>query len=276
MHPILIELGPITIRYYGLMYVIAIAIGFVLFRHEVRRKHLSLTTEGMLDVLLWTVPLAIIGARIYYVAFQWDYYGKHLLDIFKIWEGGLAIHGGILGGALAIWLFARVKRVRFWALTDALVPSLILGQAIGRIGNLMNGDAYGVATTLPWGIRFPADSPAGMAYPGMATHPSMIYEMILNLMIFSYLWGIRKRGYKDGFSTAMYFILYAIARSIVSFTRGDSLWLGPIRAAHVISAAFVIVFGLFIWRRRLYERPTAAASTGGTPRPGRRDAPRDH
>jgi phosphatidylglycerol:prolipoprotein diacylglycerol transferase len=258
VHPVLVELGPITIRYYGLMYVIAFLIGFLLVAREVRRKRLALSTDDLLDLLLWTIPSAIIGARLYYVAFRWDVYARHPIDILKIWEGGLAIHGGVLAGALAVWLFARWKRISCWRLTDALAPSLILGQAIGRIGNLMNGDAYGTATTLPWGIRFPADSPAGMAYPGLATHPSMIYEMVLNLMIFSYLWGIRKRGYKDGFSTAMYFILYAVARSIVSFTRGDSLWLGPIRAAHVVSAVFIVGFGLLIWRRRLYERVRAA------------------
>jgi prolipoprotein diacylglyceryl transferase len=162
--------------------------------------------------------------------------------------------------------------VGFWVLTDAFVPSLILGQAIGRIGNLTNGDAFGLPTTLPWGIRFPAGSPAGMTFPGLATHPSMIYEMILNLGIFAFLWGIRKKGFRDGFSTAMYFILYALARSVVSFTRADSLWLGKVReievtlsngvryvtdvgafrAAHAISIAFVILFGALIWKRRLF------------------------
>ena len=260
MHPVLVEIGPITIRYYGLMYVIAFVVGFVLLTKEVRRKGLSLSKEDLLDLLLWTIPAAILGARLYYVAFRWNVYAQHPIDIVKIWEGGLAIHGGVLAGALAVWLFARRKRVRFLALADALAPSLILGQAIGRIGNLMNGDAYGLPTTLPWGIRFPADSPAGMAYPGLATHPSMIYEMILNLMVFATLWGMRKRGYRDGFSTAVYFILYAIGRSIVSITRGDSLWLGSIpglgmvRAAHAISLVFVIGFGILIWRRRLYER----------------------
>jgi len=255
MHPTLVEIGPVTIRYYGLMYVIAIAVGFFLLVKEVRRRQLPLSAEDLLDLLLWIVPIAILGARIYYVAFHWDYYGAHPLDVVKIWEGGLAIHGGVLAGVLAVYLFARVKKAPFWALTDALVPSLILGQAIGRIGNLMNGDAFGTPTTLPWGIRFPPDSPAGMAYPGVATHPSMIYEMLLNLGIFAFLWwGVRKRNYKDGFATAMYFILYAIARSIVSLTRGDSLWLGPIRAAHAISFLFVLGFGIFIWRRRLYRR----------------------
>jgi len=269
MHPVLIEVGPLTIRYYGLMYVIAISIGFYLLVRETRRKALSLSTEDLLDLLLITIPAAIVGARLYYVVFQWAHYSAHPIDIVKIWEGGLAIHGGVLAGALAVYGFARWKRVRFWALTDALAPSLILGQAIGRIGNLMNGDAYGTPTTLPWGIRFPADSPVGIAYPGQATHPSMIYEMILNALIFAVLWRIRGRRHRDGYVTALYFILYAVARSIVSFTRGDSLWLGPIRAAHAIGALFIIGFGLFIWRRRLYRRD-ATPGIGPRGRPSER------
>ena len=273
MHPILLQLGPITIRYYGLMYVIAITLGLFILSREVKRKKLMcgttrnlVSTDDLLDLLLWMVPAAIIGARIYYVAFQWGYYGSHPVDIVKIWQGGLAIHGGVIGGTLAVFLFARRKQIRFWALTDAISLSLILGQAIGRIGNLMNGDAYGIPTTLPWGIHFPANSPAGMAYPGQATHPSMIYEMVLNLLIFSLLWRLRKRGYKDGFLTSMYFILYSIDRSIISFTRGDSLWLGSIRAAHVISAILVASFLIFVLSRRLYER-----TTPGIPPPDRSD-----
>jgi len=257
MHPILFQIGSVTIRYYGLMYVIAITVGFLLLAKEARRKGLSLSTESLLDLLLWTVPIAIVGARLYYVVFQWDYYGSHLIDIVKIWEGGLAIHGGVLAGVAVIFFYARAKKTPFWRLTDTLVPSLVLGQAIGRIGNLMNGDAFGTPTALPWGIRFPAASPAGMAYPGQATHPSMIYEMLLNFAIFAFLWWwVRKRDFKDGFATAMYFILYAVARSLVSFTRGDSLWLGPIRAAHVISVLFIAGFGLLIWKRRLFRRET--------------------
>ena len=271
MHPILLQIGPITIRYYGLMYVIAISLGFFLLSREVRRKRLELTTDNLLDLLLWTVPLAIIGARLYYVVFHWDYYGARPMDIFKLWQGGLAIHGGVLVGILVVYLFSRSRKVSFWDLTDAFVPSLILGQAIGRIGNLTNGDAFGLPTTLPWGIRFPANSPAGMTFPGQVTHPSMIYEMLLNLSIFAFLWSIRRRGYRAGFSTALYFILYAIARSIVSFTRADSLWwgkqrvvevttgaytylqsVGTLRAAHAISIVFVLVFGALIWKQKLY------------------------
>jgi len=254
MHPILFQVGPITVRYYGLMYIIAIAVGFYLLWREVKRKQIPLSTESLLDLLLLTVPIAIIVARLYYVVFRLDYYGRFPLDIFKLWEGGLAIHGGVLGGIVAVLIFARWKKVKFWALTDALAPSLILGQAIGRIGNLMNGDAFGTPTTLPWGIRFPAGTPAYDVYGPVATHPSMIYEMILNLGIFAYLWVIRKKGYKDGFTASMYFILYAVARSIVSLTRGDDLYVGPIRAPHLVSALCVIGFGIFIWKAKLYEK----------------------
>ena len=277
MHPILVQLGPVTIRYYGLMYVIAITLGLFILSREVKRKKMMcgasgklVSTDDLLDLLLWMVPAAIIGARIYYVAFQWGYYGSHPADIVKIWQGGLAIHGGVIGGTLAVFLFTRRKQIRFWSLTDSISLSLILGQAIGRIGNLMNGDAYGIPTTLPWGIHFPASSPAGMAYPGQATHPSMIYEMILNLLIFALLWRLRKRGYKDGFLTSLYFILYSIDRSIVSFTRGDSLWLGSIRAAHVISAILVASFLILILSRHLYKRTTPE-----TPPPDRSDAQED-
>jgi phosphatidylglycerol---prolipoprotein diacylglyceryl transferase len=279
MHPVFLQVGPLTIRYYGLMYVLAIAVGFALLKREVIRKRLGLSTDDLLDLLLWTVPAAIVGARLYYVLFRWDHYGANLIDILKLWEGGLAIHGGVLAGIVSVFLFSRRKGVRFWRLTDAIAPSLILGQAIGRIGNFTNGDAFGLPTNAPWGLQFPLESPAGAAFPGMATHPSMLYEMMLNLGIFAVLWSVRRKGFRDGFSTALYFVLYAVARSIVSFTRADSLWLGRLRvvertladgsvyettvgafrAAHAISLAFILAFGVMIWRSRLYARANVSA-----------------
>jgi phosphatidylglycerol:prolipoprotein diacylglycerol transferase len=127
----------------------------------------------------------------------------------------------------------------------------------------MNGDAYGTPTTLPWGIRFPAGTPAGDHYPGLATHPTMIYESLLNFAVFALLWGIRKRGYRDGYLTALYFILYSVARSIVSLVRADDLYLGLIRAPHAISVLFLLGFGAFILRRRLYERVTPGSVPPG-------------
>jgi len=270
MHPVLVKLGPVTIHYYGLMYVIAISIGLVLVAREVRRKGLGLSTEDLFDLLLLTIPVAILCARLYYVAFLWKHYGRNLLDILKIWQGGLAIHGGVIGGALAVYLFSRWKRQRFLALTDAICPSLILGQAIGRIGNLMNGDAHGLPTTLPWGLRFPAGTPAGEQFPNAPTHPTMIYEMILNALIFVLLWRLRKRGYKEGFLTALYAILYSIGRGVVSFVRADSLMLGSLRAAHLLSAIVIVCGAAWILWGRLYRR-----TMPGTAPPGRSAVPQD-
>lgn len=253
MHPVLVRIGPVEIRYYGLMYLIAFVVGFFLVRAEVRRRGLSLSTEDILDVFLVTIPLGLLGARLYYVLFRLDFFARNPLEIPAIWHGGLAIHGGLLGGALGLWIGARWKRVPVWTLADCTVPALILGQALGRIGNLMNGDAYGLPTALPWGIVFPPDSPAGQAFPGMPLHPTMIYEMIGNLLLFGLLWKLRKRPAKPGFLTAVYFMGYSVVRGLVSIVRGDSLWLGPIRAAHVASALLFLGFGLWLLRARLWE-----------------------
>ena len=253
MHPVFVRIGPLEIRYYGLMYVIAFVVGFFLIRVEVRRKGLPLTSEDVLDLFLVVVPLGLLFARAYYVAFQWDWYRAHPWEILKIWHGGLAIHGGLLGGILALWLFARWKRVRMWALADAVVPALILGQALGRIGNFLNGDAYGVPTTLPWGIVFPVTSPAGAAYPGQPLHPAMLYEMVGNLILFGVLWSLRRRPAKDGFLSCLYFMGYSVVRGLVSCVRGDSLWLGPIRAAHVASGLLFFGFGAWLLYAKLWQ-----------------------
>jgi phosphatidylglycerol:prolipoprotein diacylglycerol transferase len=245
MHPVLVRIGPLEIRYYGLMYVIAFVVAFFLIRAEVKRKGMPLAGEDILDLALVLIPLGLLFARAYYVAFQWSYYRAHPAEIVKLWHGGLAIHGGLIGGVVGLWIYCRWKRVPFLKLTDAVVPAVILGQALGRIGNLMNGDAYGVPTRLPWGIVFPPSSPAGLAYPGQPLHPTMIYELLGNLIVFGILWRERRRPAKDGYLTALYFLGYSLVRGLVSCVRGDSLWLGPIRAAHVASA--VLFVGAAIW-----------------------------
>jgi len=261
MHPVLVRIGPLEIRYYGLMYVIAFVLAYFLIRAEARRKGLPLKGEDLLDLFLLAIPLGLLFARAYYVAFQWDWYRDKPWEVVKLWHGGLAIHGGLLGGALALWIFSRWKRVHLWPLADSVVPALILGQALGRIGNFLNGDAYGLPTSLPWGITFPPTSPAGLAYPGQPLHPAMLYECLGNLILFGVLWGLRRRPAKPGFLTALYFMGYSLVRGLTSIVRGDSLWLGPIRAAHVASAraahvaSALLFFGFGAWLlfARLWE-----------------------
>jgi phosphatidylglycerol:prolipoprotein diacylglycerol transferase len=283
MNPILIEIPmpfgwpSLQIRYYGLMYVIAILVGIYLTRRECARKGLPLTLDDILDFVLITVPVAIIGARLYYVAFQWSNFyvpgdlGKTLLNIIAIWEGGLAIHGGILAGLLMLWVYSRWKRVSLWQFADAVAPSMILGQALGRFGNFMNGDAYGVPLVPEWppwldwvGVVYKEGTPGFQQFGHIPTHPTMLYEMFGDLIIFGVLMWLRKKDFQDGFLASLYMVLYSFLRFWMEFLRADALWLIPdvLRAAQVISVILFLVFGAFILVKKLYVRKAIAAPSG--------------
>lgn len=257
MHPVLFKIGPVEIRYYGLMYVIGIVVGIILMRREVVRKNLNLSKDDIISYAFWVVIGGLLGGRIYYVIFQWNqYYAGNPLEVFAIWHGGLAIHGGIIGGALFTWLYSRVKKVNFLDLLDITAPALALGQVFGRFGNFMNGDAHGLPTNLPWGIVFPPGSVAGDEFPGQPLHPVMLYELALNLASFFILWRLRKTDHKRGFIFALYILNYGILRFFVSFLRADSLMLGNIRGALVISAVFIAGSLSLILVFRLWKKET--------------------
>jgi len=254
MHPVLIDFGPVAIRFYGLMYVVAILVGSVLIRKEVERKNIPLVPDDVMNCIVWTVVGGIIGARAYYVLFNWGYYGANPSEIPAIWHGGLAIHGGLLGGITAAWFYLRRKSVPFWRMADAVAPALILGQAFGRFGNFMNGDAHGRPTDMPWGIVFPPESIAGSEFPNTPLHPTMLYEMLINLGIFSFLWFyLRKRGHKDGFIFASYLTLYSIGRFIVEHFRADSLMMDSLKAAQAVSLTIAALGIIMIFAKKLWK-----------------------
>ena len=179
-------------------------------------------------------------------------------EIPAIWHGGLAIHGGLTGGALVAYFYLKKKGVRFWRMADVVAPAAILGQTFGRFGNFMNGDAHGMPTTMPWGIVFPKDSIAGSQFPNTPLHPTMLYELVFNFSIFCFLWlYLRKREHKDGYIFAMYIALYSIGRFIVEHFRADSLMLGPLRMAQVVSLVIAVGVGALIVSKRLWEAPPA-------------------
>ena len=263
MHPLLFKFGPIEIRFYGLMYVVAIVVGTCLIRREVRRRSVSLTDDEVINFIMWTVFGGVAAARAYYVVFNPGYYLSNPLEIPAIWHGGLAIHGGLIGGILAAWLYLRRKDVPFWRMADAVAPAVILGQAFGRFGNFMNGDAHGRPTSMPWGIVFPGESIAGTEFPGTPLHPTMLYELFINLSVFLFLWFyLRKREHKDGFIFASYIVMYSAGRFVVEHFRADSLMLGPIRAAQAVSLSIIAVtVGVMAWKR-LWEASTAGEKSG--------------
>ncbi|MFQ5737265.1 MAG: prolipoprotein diacylglyceryl transferase [Thermodesulfobacteriota bacterium] len=254
MHPILFRYGPITIRYYGLMYVIAIVVGSFLIKSEVRRKRISLSDDEVMNFIVWAVVAGVIGARLYYIAFNLPYYISNPAEIPAVWHGGLAIHGGLTGGALASYIYLKRKGVSFWRMADAVAPAAILGQTFGRFGNFMNGDAHGSPTDLPWGMVFPPQSIAGSQFPGIPLHPTMLYELVLNFMIFCFLWFfLRKKGHRNGYIFAMYIMLYSAGRFFVEHFRADSLMFGPIRVAQAVSIAIVVAAAVVIFSKKLWK-----------------------
>jgi len=257
MHPVFLQLGPIQIRYYGLMYVVAFVVGYFLVRALARRRGILRGAEDVLDLLLVTIPFGIVFGRLYYVFFHWDWYRAAPWEIFMVWLGGLAIHGGLIGGALGLLIVARWKRTPFWRLADVVVPAVALGLVFGRIGNFLNGDAFGTPTTLPWGIVFPSSSPAGATYPGLPLHPAMLYEAIGSLLIFGLLWATRNRPARAGFFSSLFFVSYGVVRFACEFFRGDSLMLGSLRAAQVASVLLVLGFGAWLLAGRLWRQARA-------------------
>ncbi len=236
------------------MYVIAIIVGSVLLKKEIHRKEIALTDDSTVNWLIWTVIGGVVGARLYYVAFNFSYYLSDPMEIPAIWHGGLAIHGGIIGGVVASILFCRRHSLKFWHMSDVAAPVLILGQTFGRFGNFMNGDAHGSPTDMPWGVVFPAGSIAGTEFPDMATHPTMLYEMAINFGIFALLWfWLRGRKHKDGFGFALYLVLYSTGRFFVEIFRADSLMFGPLKAAQLVSIALVAIALIVIFKKKLWS-----------------------
>lgn len=237
--PILFELGPLAIRWYGLLIAIAILIGVNLSQYLAERR--GIDPEKVGDLAIWLVLGAIPGARLYYVLFQWENYAANPDQILAIWRGGIAIHGAILGGALATYLFARLQKLSVWQLLDAIAPSLILGQAIGRWGNFFNSEAFGAPTNLPWKLYIPPQArPPG--YQNIEYfHPTFLYESLWNLMVFGILLTLFVRGLKGrpplkrGTLFLVYCASYSAGRIWIEGLRTDSLMLGLLRIAQFVS-----------------------------------------
>ncbi len=241
MHPVLIQVGPIVIRWYGVMIASACIIGIWLAGKEAQRK--GIKEDRIFGFSICCIAGAIIGARLYYVAFaDAARFWENPFSVFAIWQGGLAIHGGILGGLLSAILYTSIQKLPFWKFADAMAPPLILGQAIGRIGCFLNGDAYGYPTGLPWGVVYSPESPAGQMFPGQPLHPTQLYEMGFDLIIFGVLWKMRRHLKVDGHLFLLYVILYSAIRILVEYFRADKLFYwGSISVAQSIGTIGVVL-----------------------------------
>ncbi|MBX9954296.1 prolipoprotein diacylglyceryl transferase [Peribacillus simplex] len=251
LNPIAIDLGPIQVHWYGLIIGFGVLLGLIIALRESERR--GLDKEIFTDLILFAVPIAIISARIYYVIFQWEYYSQNPGDIIKIWNGGIAIHGALIGSVLTAIVFAKVKKVSFWKLVDIAAPSLLLGQAIGRWGNFMNQEAHGGEITRSFleNMHLPEFIINQMYINGTYYHPTFLYESIWNILGVIILLSLRKVNLRRGELFLTYVIWYSIGRYFVEGLRTDSLMLTEsLRIAQVISIVLVAVaIALVVYRR---------------------------
>ncbi len=254
MNRVFFSVGPITIYWYSLLIMIAVLIGYYFSCKEAEKN--GLKKNFISDLVFYLVIIAILGARIYYVIFNFSVFKDNILDIFKIWEGGLAIYGAIISSIIFIIYYCRRKNKNSLLVLDTLTPYLILGQAIGRWGNFFNGEAHGASTTLEYlqKLRLPSFIIKGMYINGSYYIPTFLYESIWCIIGFILLLFIRKKDQYNhpGKILFSYFIWYGIGRFLIEGLRADSLYFLSLRVSQIVSAVLIIIgiVGIFRIKRK--------------------------
>jgi len=254
------QLGPLHIRFYGIAYALAFLVGTTVASRHLARKGIPQSTT--VDIAFWTIVVGLLGARLYFVVQSgWYWYLTHPLHIFAFWEGGMAFFGAIFAGVATLVVIAWRRHMNFWDLFDAGVLFAAVGQPIGRLGNIMNGEILGPPSNLPWAIRY--TNPSSMAPQlGVAYQPANLYEAVGTLVILGVLLYLRRRGVPSGFLSLTYLFLYPVSQLIVFYWRTDAetpaiLW-GLKQAQLTSIAVLLVVLPVFViaWLRTR-ERPAA-------------------
>jgi phosphatidylglycerol:prolipoprotein diacylglycerol transferase len=235
------QLGPLVIRWYGILMAMAIVVGLWIGHRQARKE--GLPADDIISAGQWAILAGLIGARLYEVAFNWDYYGQYPAKILAVWEGGLAIHGGLIAGPLVGAALAARWRLPVLRGLDVAAPSIALGQAIGRWGNFFNEEAFGAPTTLPWKLYIsPPHRPPGYTEYEFF-HPTFLYESLWDLVVFLALvaWIRPRTRARPGTVFFCYVGLYSIGRFMIEALRLDSFWLGGLRVPQLASVMGVLI-----------------------------------
>ena len=270
--PLLFQLGPFSLRWYGLLIAIAVLLGLLLATRLGRQR--GIEPALIADLLPILVLAAVVGARLYYVIFEWRQYQLNWLDALAVWRGGIAIHGALIGGTIAVILYCRWRRIAFWNLLDVLVPSVALGQAIGRWGNFFNSEAFGLPTELPWKLTIPFANRPVEFLDQTTFHPTFLYESLWNLGVVALLLLLFRRASQGnlqlpaGALSCVYLLSYSTGRLWIEGLRSDPLCLagtppfceGGLRMAQLVSLVLIGVGGLGLYwlygRRRPLPDPS--------------------
>lgn len=256
--PVAFSLGTIEVRWYGILIALGIVLAYFVAQREALKR--GLPEDFLADMLIWAIPISIISARIYYVSMKWEYYGANPEKIIQIWNGGIAIHGALIGAVITAYIFSKKKGISFLKVADIVAPSLLIGQIIGRWGNFMNQEAYGgpVSREFLENLLIPNWIIEQMYVKELGTyvHPTFLYESMWNLVGLIILLSLRKVNLNRGEIFFSYMIWYSIGRFYIEGMRTDSLYLiGELRSAQVVSILAIVLGIILIVYRRLKVRP---------------------
>lgn len=252
MNPIAFNLFGIEVRWYGILISAGMLIAILITSYTCKVKRIN--HDRMMDIVLIALPAAIIGARLYYVLFNLNYYSLHPSEILNIRQGGLAIHGGVIFALIVGYIYSRKRRLSFLEYADAAAPAIIIAQAIGRWGNFFNQEAHGGEVSYEFIKNFPVFIQKGMFIGGAYYHPTFLYESIWNFISFILLMILIKKSKSDGLTFFTYIGLYSLGRFMIEGLRTDSLMLGPLRVAQVVSLTGIIAWIIFLYYARFRKK----------------------
>ncbi|KAF0351049.1 prolipoprotein diacylglyceryl transferase [Pediococcus pentosaceus] len=253
LNPIAFNLGGIQVHWYGIIIASAVVLATFLAVQEAKRRRID--PDSIYDLILWALPVAIITARMYYVIFEWGYYQNHVDEIVRVWDGGIAIYGALIGAGIVVYLFCRANWIPVWLMLDIIAPVLIMAQGIGRWGNFMNQEAFGRITSLAFlqSLHLPHFIIQQMLIDGAYRQPTFLYESLWDILGFIVLMSLRhkKHLFKQGEVFLSYVIWYAFGRFFVEGMRTDSLMLLGIRVSQWLSVIlFIGAIGILVFRRK--------------------------
>ncbi|MBA5849854.1 prolipoprotein diacylglyceryl transferase [Clostridium sp. cel8] len=254
MNPIAFSINGFDIRWYGVIIACGVGAAFILANINCKKKNYDF--DSIIDIFLIAFPFGIIGARAYYVIFQFQDYKDNLWDVFNIREGGLAIHGGLILGLLAAYIYTKYKRKDFIKILDLVAPSIVFAQGIGRWGNFFNGEAHGGPVSYEFISKFPAFIQKGMNIGGVYYQPTFLYESVWDLLVCLILVYIFRKKHVKGSVIFAYIGLYSLGRFFIEGLRTDSLMLGPIRVAQLVSILGIVCSIVFFIVIKVKKRTT--------------------
>ena len=250
MNPIAFKLFGFPIRYYSLFILLGVVISYFIIQKDLKKENIDKDT--IFNMFFITIIMGIIGARLYYIVFNFSYYKENILEMIQIYNGGLAIHGGIIMGLITLYIYTKKHKLNFFKITDTIAPCLLLSQALGRWGNFFNSEAYGIKTTLSHleNIHIPSFIIKGMYINGSYYTPTFFYESILCFLGFVIIVVYKKYRNNLKVSTSLYLIIYGLIRLFIERYRLDALMLFDIKVAQLVSIIMIITAIILLLTRK--------------------------